>query len=368
MNDNRVVLLLVNHDIVIYNFRFEIVERLIQEGYEVHISSPKGEHTQELIDAGAFFHEISIKRHGMNPIEELGLLGKYKRLISEIKPIIVFTFTIKCNIYGGMASRSLHIPFVANVTGLGTMVNEGGWKEKMIIILYRIGLNRAQRVFFQNTANKNYFISKHVINSSYSVLPGSGVNLEKHCYELYPDERGGLVFSTIGRLMRDKGTDELIEAARKIKSKYPETTFRLIGFFDDKYETKVKKAVEEGIIQYITQQRDIHPWISSSHAIIHPSHHEGMSNVLLEAAATGRPVIATDISGCRETFEDGISGISFMPGDYRSLVNAVERFILLSRSDREKMGKAGRKKVEKEFDRNIVVNRYMLELDRINEK
>ena len=162
--------------------------------------------------------------------------------------------------------------------------------------------------------------------------------------------------------MRDKGTDELLEAAKTIKEKYPTTTFRLIGFFDDDYEEKIRKAEREGIIEYIGQQKDIHPWLKNTHAAIHPSYHEGMSNVLLEAAATGRPVLASDIPGCREAFEEGVSGLGFRARDIDELVKTIEAFIVLPYSRKAQMGKEGRRKMEMEFDRKVVVGSYMEEI------
>lgn len=360
----KAVLILVNHDVVIYNFRLELVERLLAEGYEVHISSPTGEHTRELIEKGAFFHEIEIDRHGMNPKAEIQIFCEYRKLIQEICPMVILSYTVKPNVYGGIAARMAHIPFIANVTGLGTTLNRDGVKEKLVLFLYRQGLYGAQKVFFQNESNRSFMLEKHVISASCptEVIPGSGVNLDTHKFESYPKETDSLIFTTIGRIMRDKGTDELLYAAEKIKEKYPAVIFRLIGFFDENYEEKIRAAQEKGIIEYVEQQRDIHIWMKKAHAIIHPSYHEGMSNVLLEAAATGRPVLASDIPGCREAFEEGVSGIGFKPRDGRDLIRAIEDFMNLSHEQKRNMGKAGREKMEREFDRRIVVSAYMQEI------
>ncbi len=362
---NKSVLILVNHDVVIYNFRLELVERLLSEGYEVHISSPIGEHTEDLKALGAHFHPIMIDRHGMNPVAELSILFEYRRLMKEFHPLIVFTYTVKPNIYGGIVARHLHIPFVANVTGLGTTVNGGGLKKKLVLSLYKFGLKGVQRVFFQNEENKDFMIGRGVIDAPHSVLPGSGVNLERNPYEPYPEETAKLIFTTIGRIMKDKGTDELIEAAREIKKHHPNIIFRLIGFFDDDYELKIREAEQEGVITYIEQQRNIHPWMAESHAIIHPSYHEGMSNVLLEAASTGRPIMASNIPGCKEAFEEGVSGMGFKQQDKQSLIDTIERFIALPYEQKAEMGKNGRKLMEAKFSREIVIEKYMREIERL---
>lgn len=359
------VLILVNHDVVIYNFRLELVKKLLNDGYEVHISSPRGEHTKELIRLAVYFHEIKINRHGMNPKDEAEIFFEYRRLIKQVHPVIILAFTVKPDIYGGIAARAARIPFIANITGLGTAINNGGAKRILLLLLYKFGLWKARKVFFQNEENKNFMMKHHLVSSPYTVLPGSGVNLKVHCLEPYPEETEKLVFTTIGRIMKDKGTDELLIAAEEIKKLYPQVTFRLIGFFDDDYESRIGEAQRKGIIEYFGQQRNIHSWIAGSHAIIHPSYHEGMSNVLLEAAAAGRPILASAIPGCRETFQEGKSGLGFLPKCSSSLVRVIKKFIKLDHAQKAAMGIAGRKIMERQFSRDIVVDEYMKEIYRI---
>lgn len=359
------VLVLVNHDVVIYNFRLELVEKLLSFGYEVHISSPYGERIKDLEAIGAKYHRISIDRHGMNPIKDMSILMEYRRLIREIHPAVILTYTIKPNIYGGILSRMMNIPFIANITGLGISVENGGVKEKLILYLYRIGLRRAHKVYFQNKDNQRYMLRHNVVKSRYSLLPGSGVNLKKYSFEKYPSDTDEYIFTTFGRIMKSKGIDELLKAAEIIRKRYPKIRFRLIGFFDEDYEKVVYEAMRKGDIEYIEQQQDIFSFLVETHAVIHPSHSEGMSNVLLEAAATGRPVIASNVPGCQETFDEGISGLGFQAKDYKALVETIERFLALPYEQKVSMGEAGRKKMEKEFDRNIVVDKYMKEINSI---
>lgn len=357
------ILFLVNHDVVIYNFRREMVEQFIKDGNEVHISSPYGERIDDLISIGTIYHEINMNRHGMNPKDELKILHEYEKLIKNIKPDICLGFTIKPNIYGAMAARKYNIPFVANITGLGTSIQNGGFKQKLSLKLYKYGLKRAQKVFFQNESDKDFMISRGVIRVNYEVLPGSGVNLRQHCFEGYPSETSEYIFTTFGRIMKDKGIDELIKAAEEVKKRRYSVRFRIIGFFDDDYYKKVVfEAVEKGYVEYMGQQRNVHPFIKESHAIIQPSHHEGLSNVLLEAEATGRPVIASDIPGCKETFDEGISGMGFKVKDYSSLADTIINFINLPTEKKAKMGMEARRKMENQFDRNIVVKKYQKEV------
>ncbi len=359
--DNR-VLFICNHVIGIYNFRLEIVERMLDEGYEVHICCPALEHIDEVIGLGCVFHPITIDRHGMNPFEDIKIYQHYKKLFKQIKPLVVFGLTIKPNIYGGVAAKRVGVPFVANVTGLGTSIEDGGLKAKIIVPLYKFGLKNVQKVFFQNEANLEFMRKNGIVGDNYELLPGSGVNLSKHTFEEYPEDTDKLLFTTIGRVMKDKGTDELLEAAKIVKKSYPDVRFRMIGFFDDDYEEKIDAAVNEGIIEYIPQQADIHPFMKETHAVIHPSYHEGMSNVCLEAAATGRVILASNIPGCRETFDEGITGYGFEAKSAESLAEAVIKFIETSYEKKVEMGKKARIKMEQNFNREICVEKYLHEI------
>ena len=201
--------------------------------------------------------------------------------------------------------------------------------------------------------------SRGIVKATNDILPGSGVNLKQHCFEEYPESDEQVVLLTIGRIMRDKGVNEILQAAKIIKAEYPNVIFRFIGSYDEDYEQKVSQAVKDGIVEYIESQPQVHSFIAESHATLHASYHEGMSNVLLETAASGRPVIATNVSGCKETYDDGVSGISFNAKDTDDLVRAIKEFLSLTNEQKAQMGKAGRQKMEKEFNRNIIVEKYI---------
>ena len=358
------ILILTNHQLGLYKFRKELLEAMMAEKYKVYVSVPKDEFTQELRNIGiVVIHNKYMERRGTNPIHDLILLNYYRWLIRKIRPDVVLTYTIKPNIYGGCLCGMMGIPYIANITGLGTSIQNGGALQVLTLLLYRIGLRKAQRIFFQNEENFKYmFRHKAVNNTKINILPGSGVNTDLHGYEPYPESDRKIVFTTIGRIMRDKGIDELLNAASEIKERHPKVVFRLIGDFDEEYENKVKRLQEKGIIEYLGFQKDIHSFVADSHAIIHASYHEGMSNVLLEAASTGRPVIATNVHGCIETFEPDITGIPFEPKNTDSLIRAVEKFLSLTQKEKVEMGRAGRKKMVQEFDRKIVIDKYMSEI------
>lgn len=359
------VLFLVNHEVVIYNFRLEIVERLLNDGHEVHISSAYGERIDDLVALGAKFHEIVISRHGMNPVSELNLLRDYQKLLKEVKPDIIFGFTIKPNLYGAMAARKAGIPFVANITGLGTAVENDGWKQKVFLNLYRYAFKDIQCVFFQNTENRQLFIDNKIALGKHKMLPGSGVNLDRFPVREYPSDENGVVrFAFISRIMKEKGIDYYLAAAKAIRKKYPNTEFHICGFCEAEYQGKLDEFNENGTVIYHGMIRDVAAFLEDIHCVIHPTYYpEGLSNVLLESCASGRPIITTDRSGCREVVDDGKNGYMIPCQNGGKLIEAVEKFMLLSNDERKQMGLAGRAKVEKEFNRQIVVNKYMDEVE-----
>lgn len=360
------VLILVNHDVVIYNFRKELVERLLQDGYKVYISSPYGERIDELVCMGCKHIEAKIARHGTNVIEELKLLHYYKKIIKEIKPDVVLSYTIKPNIYGGMVCGRLKVPYIANITGLGTAVENKGLMQSITTKLYRIAFKNINCLFFQNTENRQFFINKNIAVDKHRLVPGSGVNLEHFNVLDYPSEKT-IEFTFISRIMKEKGIEQYIEAAEFIRNKYPNTKFHICGFCEEDYEDKLKALQEQGIVLYHGMQRDVRGILQKTHCTIHPTYYpEGMSNVLLESSACGRPIITTNRSGCRETVDDGVSGYIVEQQNSKDLIDKIEKFLKLSHEEKKQMGLDGRKKIEKEFDRQIVVNAYMKELNNIN--
>lgn len=361
------VLILTNNDVGLFKFRRELLEALLKQ-YEVYISLPYGAYVEQMVQMGCVYCETNFERRGKNVFADLKLINHYKRLFRKIKPDVVLTYTAKPNIYGGIAAANRKIPQIANITGLGTAVENVGLLQKLIIALYRIGLRNAQVVFFQNADNQRFMNEHKVTGKKQKLLPGSGVNLEQYAFEEYPEEKEKLVFLTIGRIMNDKGINELLEAASAIKKEYPNTRFQLIGPYEEKYKRRVEEAVENNIVEYLGPQDDIRPFLKASHAIVHPSYHEGMSNVLLESSSTGRPVIATNVPGCIETFEPGTSGIACKARDAEDLTNAIRNFIELPYEKKAAMGQASRKHMERHFDRKIVIQNYLEEIKTLMEE
>lgn len=361
----KTIFLIGNHDIVIYNFRKELVERLLEEQYEVYLILPYGGKVDLLVEMGCHFIDVPINRRGKNPFQDFSLLIKYLKIIKKIKPEVVLTYTIKPNIYGGIACRLAGIPNIANITGLGSAVENKGWLQKITTFLYKIAFKKVGCIFFQNAENQQFFIQRNIACSKHHLIPGSGVNLKRFHYLEYPSDET-IEFLYIARVMMEKGIDQYLDTAKHIRNKYPNTVFHVLGFCEEDYQNILQDLSDQNIIQYHGLQNDILPYIQRSHCTIHPSYYpEGMSNVLLESEACGRPVITTNRSGCRETVEDGKTGYIFEAKNIQDLISKVEKFIKLPNSEKKLMGIEARKKVEKEFDRQIVVNAYMDEINKL---
>lgn len=357
------ILILANYDVGLYKFRKELVEKLV-ENYEVYISLPDGEYIKELKDMGCHFIETNVDRRGTNIVSDVNLLRFYKKIMKKIHPDIILSYTIKPNIYGGIIARQLKIPYIANVTGLGTALENDGPLKNILIKLYQYSLTNAKKVFFQNQRNMNFFEKNEIALGLHELLPGSGVNLDDFKVLNYPND-SEINFVFVSRIMKDKGINEYLGAAKYIKNKYENVNFHVCGFSEEDYEDLLTELHNNKTIIYHGMIDNIQNVLKNMDCIVHPSYHEGMSNVLLEAASSGRPIIATDIPGCRETFDEGISGFSFQKKDTDGLIQEIERFIHLDNETRKQMGLAGRRKMEQEFDRNIVVEKYIKEIESI---
>lgn len=360
-------MIITNNDLGLYRFRKELLEYLAVE-HEIHIMLPAGDYVKKLEALGTFFHSVNVDRRGKNIFRDINLFLEYIKVLHDVKPDIVMTYTIKPNIYGGFACRLLHIPYITNITGLGTVIETRNTFSKFLLYIYRNALKKARCIFFQNKANMEYFLRHNSHYRAVRLLPGSGVNLQEHKFEKYPECEDKLVFLFVGRLMKDKGVLELVEAAKRLQEKYDNLIFRLVGYCEDDFRKELDRAEIPKYVELCGQQDDVHLFFKECHALILPSYHEGMSNVLLEAAAVGRPVLTTNVPGCQETFEEGVSGFGFASRSVDELERAVEKFIHLSHEEKVKMGIAGRQKVEKEFDRKIIIDAYAEEISKIKKK
>lgn len=354
------VLMMGNSEMVIYNFRYELIKKMIDDGYEVYISLPYGPKVEILKNIGCRFIDTEFNGRKTNIAEDIRLFIKYIFMIKKIKPDIVLTYTVKPNTYGGIASRINNIPYVCNVTGLGSGYLRGGMTRKIISLLSALSFRSADKVFFQNSEDMKLFVENKIVNNNYGLLPGSGVNITKYRLMKYPDKTDRITFSYIGRIMKDKGINEYLEAAEIIRKKYKEVDFNIIGAVQEiSYKQLLKGYEDRRIIKYYEFNDEIIKFIENTSCIINPSYSEGMSNVLLESASCGRPIIASNIPGCKEIINEGINGYTFECRNTESLVDKIEKFINISYEEKVRMGLSGRSKAISEFDRNIVVDTYI---------
>lgn len=365
------VAVVTNNDDDIYCFRREIIETLAENGYEILISCPYGEKFKLMEDIDYIYDDPVIDRRGTDIIADSKLFFHYLSLIKKYRPDAVLTYTVKPNIYCGIASHLFGVPVISNVTGFGSVLQKSGAMRKFIMTLFKITFRRSACVMFQNSTNMNMAIDSGLVKDNSRLIPGSGVNTDRFPLADYPDGGDGInggtvVFNYIGRILSEKGVDVYIEAAKRIKRRYPKTQFNMLGFIEPTeihYESDLKKLEEQGIIKYFGSQSDVRPFIASSHATVHPSMYgEGMSNVLLESASSGRPVITTENPGCRETLIDGETGFIFKGGDADSLVAAIEKFLSMKNEDRKNMGARGREYIKDNFSRKLVAGAYLEEL------
>lgn len=348
-------LVITNHSYMLFQFRTELLLKLKEYG-EVVISMPFKGHHEDFINMGFKCIDTKIDRRGVNPIEDIGLYRFYKKLLKDEKPDKVITYSIKPNVYAGYLCRRMKIPYYVNVQGLGTAFQSQPMAA-IATMMYKAGLKKAEAVFFENQFNADDFVKRHIIpRDKEVVLNGAGVNLDLYRYQPYPSEDNGIHILYLGRIMKEKGIDETFEAMRIVKEKYGDKViFDVVGFFEDEYKETVEKLVNEGIIIFHGFQPDPKPYYAMAHCVVLASYHEGMSNVLLEAAATGRAIITTDIPGCREAVDEGVNGYLCKKQDVLSLVAALESFLSKSYDERKTMGFSGRDKMKREFDKNIVI-------------
>lgn len=360
------ILVLTNNFRGLCNFRKEVMKAFVDNGDEVVASAPVDDKAPEVEKLGCKVIDTQFNRQGTNPIADFKLMLRYRKLIKQVKPDVVLTYTIKPNIYGGMACALTGVPQIANVTGLGAAVENPGMMQKLTILLYKVGMRKTWLTFFQNTDNMSFCQEHGMVKGAVQLIPGSGVNLEYHAKMPYPAETEPVRFLFMGRIRREKGIDEFLAAAERITKKYDNVEFHVVGGCEGDYEQRLLDLQSKGIIIYHGRQMDVRPFIAKTSCTLHPSFYpEGMSNVLLESCSTGRPIMTTMRAGCREIVEDGVNGYVVKQQDAEDLIEKVEKFLALPYAERKEMGDAARKKAEREFDRNIVMKAYLEAVGRL---
>lgn len=352
------ILILANSDSAIFKFRSELIHELAKE-FHIGIGIPFGNYIDDIQNNEYEFFNIPVNRHGMNPVEDMKLLRQYDKLLKQFKPDAVLEYTIKPNLYGSMACAMNHIPCLCNITGLGTAVENPGKLQKLLIMMYKFAMRKVHTIFFQNKHGRDFFEEHKIGNvKQYYMLPGSGVNLERFRPIEYPSNET-LKYLFVARVIKEKGIDEFLYVARKFHEEHLNAEFHICGACEEAYEDILNDLHNQGIIVYHGLVKDMREMYEMAGCVVLPSYYpEGQSNVLLEGAASCRPLITTDHPGCREAVDDMITGFLVNKKDQDDLYTKAKKVYSMSVEQRKTMGLLGREKVEKEFDRNIVIAAY----------
>ncbi len=366
------VLIALNSAWNLLNFRAGLIKALLADGHTVVLAAPSDESVPALKALGARFVNLPMNTHGTNPLVDLLLLARFVRLLRHERPDVLLGYTAKPNIYGALAAHALGVAVVNNISGLGSVFIRGGWLAKVLQQLYRLALARSKRVFFQNSDDLKLFLTLGLVKlEQIGLLPGSGIDL-KHFSplplpSLMSDDKREFkkhfVFLLVARLLKDKGLFEYVAAAKIVKKKYPFVEFRLLGSLDVNNPNAVTQAqlnlwCHEGTITYLGISKDVREQMSRSDCIVLPSYREGTPRTLLEAAAMARPLIATDVPGCREVVIHKVNGYLCQVYDSEDLAKKIEKILKLPPAELFKMGLAARKHVEKNYNENIIIESY----------
>ena len=355
------ILILANYDVGLYQFRKELIEKLLL-GNEVYISLPYGDLIEPLKQMGCVFLETPVDRRGMNPVRDVGLFFTYCKILKKLQPDLVITYTIKPNVYGGLAARLLKIPYAVNITGLGTAFQSNGLLRKIVTIMYKLSCRKTKVVFFENAENRQIFLDEKIVKEEQTcLLNGAGVNLNHYQVAEYPD--GDTTrFLFIGRVMQEKGIDELFAVMKRLISEGVPCFLDVLGGFEENYQKLIEDYTAEGWLRYHGYQADVRPFIAQADCFVLPSWHEGMANTNLECAASGRPVITSNIHGCLEAVEDGVTGFLCEKRNVDDLYRVMKQFTEMPYEARKAMGLSGRKRMEMLFDKKQVVEKTVSRL------
>lgn len=361
----KTVMMLSPKDNNFYNFRRELICEMLRRGWRVVLVCPYGSKIDALKDDGCEFIDLPIDRRGTNPLHDLKLILRYCRTIRAVRPDIVLTYTSKSSIYGGIACRAECVKYIVNNAGLMEFEPEQKWLRRIVYALSYVGFRGAACMMYQNAQERDVLGRLLRGRVPGRLIPGSGVNLEEFAFCEYPPE-GKIIFNYVARIVKIKGIDEFLQCAERVKAAHPDVEFRVYGDYDeDEYRAKIARMQERGVIRYCGVRLDMKPAIAECHAVIHPSYYEGMTNVVLEHSAMGRACIGSDIPGVREGIDDGATGFLFRSHDADAMTRAVEKFLALPYAEKAAMGRAARAKMEREFDRRIVTEAYLQQIERL---
>lgn len=360
--------MLMGNDVpTVLNLRMNLIRSLQDAGYRVGVAAPPMEASSQLEAAGIGFYPVRMLPTGMRPTADAALFWQYVRLLRSERPAAVLGFTVKPNIYGSLAARLCGIPALNNITGLGTAFISKGPLESLVTALYRPALRKSEAVFFHNEDDRDLFIGRGIVRGEQAiVIPGSGIDLSRFKPETIPGKADAPVFLLIGRLINEKGVREFVDAAARLKSAWPNARFQLLGDFAAGARAVGREELESwvaaGTVEYLGSSPDVRPFIAKADCLVLPSYREGLPRSLLEGAAMGRALIATDAPGCRNVVEPGVTGFLCEVRSAASLADAMERFLRLTPDERSKMGRSARQMVEERFSDERVNEAYLTAL------
>lgn len=359
----RVVLFCCNSVFGVVNFRSGIIRSLVQRGYRVVVVAPRDDHVEKLQSLGAEYVEWHLVARGTRLASEIGAIRRLRSTYRKVRPDLAFHFTIKPVIYGALAARSLRIPFVSVLTGLGYAFINVNWISRAATALYRLTLRWSREVWFLNVDDCEALKSRGLLTGvPIRMLPGEGIDTSV----FHPTGRPTSTqprFLLVARLLRDKGILEFVEAARLLRRRGTTAQFCLLGSVDADNPTAISRQEvdawhAEGIVTYLGVAHDVRPYIAAADCIVLPSYREGLPRSLLEASAMGKPVIATDVPGCKQAVIDGATGLLCRPRDASHLAETMQRLLDMPQDERERMGCSGRNFVVEHFDEHLVVRHY----------
>ena len=350
----------------IVNFRAGLIRGLQDCGYRILVAAPDDEYRPKLTGLGVDFAPVPINSAGLSPVEDLRLVARYAQLFREFRPFAFLGFTAKPNVYGSLAARTVGAKVINNVTGLGTAFIKRGPLTAIVTQLYRFAFRRSSTIFFHNLEDLELFVGKGIARRGQArLLPGSGVDIERFKPRAgAAADDGAFRFLMVGRLLWDKGVAEYVDAARLVRRSYPDARFQMLGRVGADNRTAVPSEVlerwqAERIIDYLGESDDVRTAMEQADCIVLPSYREGLPRALLEGSAMGKPLIATDVPGCRDVVEDGNTGYLCADRSANSLAAAMSKMIETPASERLKMGKLGRRKIEQEFCETRVIDLYI---------
>ncbi|MGK7391855.1 MAG: glycosyltransferase family 4 protein [Candidatus Cyclobacteriaceae bacterium M2_1C_046] len=354
----------------IYNFRMGLIQKLLEEGHEVHVIAPKDEYSCKLIEAGCIYHKVRMDSRGANPIKDAALIAELFLIYKKVKPVTILHFTIKPNVYGSIAAALLNIPVVNNVCGLGTVFLKQNIISRIAEILYKVSFRTPRKVYFQNAHDKELFINRNLIRKEKTdILPGSGINLNHFLPKAFHRNKE-FSFLMMSRLIYDKGVTEYIEAARLLREEGIDAKFKILGAIDEKHKRGIKadiiqEWIDEGVIEYLGTTEDVRGYISSADCIVLPSYREGTPRTLLEAASSAKPIVTTDVPGCNNVVENGFNGYLCKMKDARDLADKMKLILMQNDSVLETFGRNGRQKMESQFSEDLVISSYIKTVNEI---